>query len=354
MMNMTSMVRVAGTLILGASFLFAGGCGYKDLPVAPATVVPEPIADLLYQVSDKGLELTWSFPVKTIQGSPITDISTFDLYRAAVPLADYCGGCPIPFGKAIEVDGGVVFDAKLRRKTSYNTSDLKSGYKYFYKVKSRTSWLAASDDSNIITFVWYQPANAPTSLVANAGDREVTLKWNAVTELSDGSALANPMKYQIMRSAGGKEFAKVGEPVTTTSYTDKEVRNGLKYFYTVQSMMVLGDELVDGAATKAIAVSPKDMTPPIAPSGVAAVGTGVGIKVFWDKSSASDVAGYKVYRRAADKDTYELLGQVAPEYKLYVDKNATGDIRYYYAVTAIDGSKPANESKKSREATVRY
>lgn len=353
-MNMTSMVRVAGTLLLGASFLFAGGCGYKDLPVAPASVVPEPITDLLYTVSDKGLELTWSYPVKTIQGAPITDIASFDLYRAAVPLADYCGGCPIPFGKPVGVDGGVVFDGKLRKKVTYNSSDLQSGYKYFYKVKSRTSWLAASDDSNVITFVWYQPAKAPTGFVAKAGDRVVALKWNAVTELSDGSALENPMKYQIMRSTGGKEFVKVGDPVTTTSYNDKQVRNGLKYFYTVQSMMVLDSELVEGAVTKAIAVSPKDMTPPVAPVGVTAVGTGVGTKIFWDKSSDSDIAGYRVYRRAANKDSYELLGQVAPEFMLYVDKNVAGNVRYYYAVTAIDGSKPANESKKSREATVRY
>ena len=353
-MNMTSLVRATGTLILGASILFAGGCGYKDMPVAPASVVPEPISDLLYSVSDKGLELTWSYPVKTIQGAPIADISSFDLYRAAVPQADYCGGCPIPFGKAIEVDGGVVFDEKIRRKVSYETSNLQSGYKYFYKVKSRTSWLAASDDSNIITFVWFQPAKAPTALTATSGDRQVDLKWNSVTELSDGSSLDNPMKYQIMRSVGGKDFVKIGEPVTSTSYKDKQVRNGQKYFYTVQSLMVLEGELVEGAATKAIAVSPRDMTPPVAPSGVTAVGTAVGTKIFWDKSDAADVAGYNVYRRAADKDDYELLGNVAPEYMLYVDKNVTGDVRYYYAVTAIDGSTPPNESKKSREATVRY
>lgn len=353
-MNMTNVVRSAGVLLLGASFLFLGGCGYKDLPVAPGKVVPEPVSDLLYNVSDKGLELTWSYPVKTIQGSTITDISSFDLYRAAVPLADYCGGCPIPFGKAIKVDGGAVFDGKLRRKVSYKTSDLQSGYKYFYKVTARTSWLAASADSNVVTFVWYQPAKAPTGLKATAGDRQVTLKWNAVTELSDGSALENPMKYQLMRSAGGQDFTKVGEPVTATTFTDKQVRNGQKYFYTVQSMMVLEEELVDGAVTKAIAVSPRDMTPPVAPGGVTAVATAVGTKIFWDKVTDSDVAGYNVYRRASDKDTYELLGKVAPDFTLYVDKNVTGDVRYYYAVTAIDGSTPANESQKSREVTVRY
>ena len=65
-MNTTSVIRVAGTLLLGASFLFSGGCGYKDLPVAPDSVVPEPISELLYKVNDKGLQLTWSYPIKTI------------------------------------------------------------------------------------------------------------------------------------------------------------------------------------------------------------------------------------------------------------------------------------------------
>jgi hypothetical protein len=353
-MNMTSMVRAAGTLLLGASFVFSGGCGYKDLPVPPSTVVPEPVSDLLYNVSGKGLQLTWSYPVKTIQGAAIDNISSFDLYRAAVPLADYYGGCPIPFGKAIQVDGGVPFDGKNRRKASYETSDLQSGYKYFYKVASRTSWLAASQDSNIITFVWYQPAMAPSSLTAVAGDRQVVLNWEAATKLSDGSNLDNPLKYQVKRSAGGKDFVNVGGPVTGTSFTDTQVRNGVKYFYTVQSLMVLEDELVEGAVTKEVVASPRDLTPPVSPSGVTAVATAVGTKIFWDKSDDADVAGYKVYRRAADKDDYEFLGKIAPEYMLYVDKNASGDVRYYYAVTAIDGSTPPNESKKSREATVRY
>jgi len=353
-MNMTSVVRVAGTLLLGASFLFAGGCGYKDMPVPPSTVVPEAVSDLLYTVNDTGLQLTWSYPVKTIQGSVVEDVSSFDLYRAAVPLAEFCSTCPIPFGKAIELDGGVPFDGKIRRKASYKTSDLQSGYKYFYKVASRTSWLAASDDSNIISFVWYQPAMAPSSLSAVAGDRKVVLNWQPATMLSDGSSLENAVKYQVKRSAGGKDYVNVGTPVDGTSYSDTTVRNGAKYFYTVQTLMVLEDELVDGAVTKEVVATPRDMTPPVAPSGVTAVATAVGTKVFWDKLDAADVKGYRVYKRAANSDDYELLGTIAPEYMLYVDKKVSGDVRYYYAVTAIDGSTPPNESEKSREATVRY
>lgn len=84
------------------------------------------------------------------------------------------------------------------------------------------------------------------------------------------------------------------------------------------------------------------------------VQTGVGTKVFWDKSDATDIGGYKIYRRAMDRDSFELLGKVAPEYTLFVDSKAEENVRFYYVVTAIDLAIPPNESKKSREATTRY
>lgn len=353
-MTKTSVMRAAGTFILAASLLTAGGCGYKDLPVAPDTVVPEPVTDLMYSITDEGMQLTWSYPVKTIQGAAISDISSFELYRAEVPFDEYCGGCPIPFGKPMTVEGGVPFDGKVRKKAVFDATELKSGSKYYYKVKSRTSWLAASGDSNIVTFVWYQPAMAPAGLTTKAGDRVVSLNWQPVTKLSNGAMLRQPVQYQIMRGVAGGALSKIGKPVSVTTYSDKQVRNGIKYRYAVQSLMVLGDEFVEGKMSDEITAAPKDMTPPVAPSGVSAVATSVGTKIFWDKVGDSDIGGYRIYRRAADKDNYERIGEVKPEYVLFVDKDVSGDVRYYYAVTAIDRSNPPNESIKSREATIRY
>ena len=56
---------------MGASLLVVGGCGYKDHPVPPATVVPEAIADLRYETDEKGVTLTWSYPMETIRGTEI-------------------------------------------------------------------------------------------------------------------------------------------------------------------------------------------------------------------------------------------------------------------------------------------
>lgn len=353
-MKKNYVVRVTTVILVTFSLLLSVGCGYKNPPVPPEAVAPKSIGDLSYTVDEKGLRLTWSYPVETIKGEIIEDISSFELFRAEIPLEEYCGSCPIPFGEPLEINGGAVFDGKLRKRASYESSMLRSGNKYFYKVRSRTGWWASSADSNIITFVWFEPAAAPEGLTAVAGDRQVSLKWRPVNTLVDGSPLDKDLKYQVLRSIGGKEFEKMGELQTGTEYIDKQVRNGQKYFYTVQSMMMYQDEIVNGAVTEDVAAVPVDLTPPLPPAGVTAVRTDSGIKIFWDKGGEADIGGYNVYRRAADKDTYTLLGKVEPEYTLYVDTKAGEDVRYYYAITAIDQSSPPNESDKSRQATVRY
>jgi fibronectin type 3 domain-containing protein len=292
--------------------------------------------------------------VKTIRGSVLDNISSFELYRAEIPIEDFCGTCPIPFGEPMELAGGSPFDGKMRRKASYASSLLRAGYKYFFKVRSRTSWWADSADSNIITFVWFQPTAAPEGVTVTPGDRQVTLKWQPVTSFTDGSAVEMAMQYQVLRSLDGNNFERLGEPVATTDYVDRQVINGQKYFYTIQSMMVLKDDLVSGGISKDVGVTPLDLTPPLAPAGVTVVRTGVGIKIFWDKSAAADIGGYRVYRRAAAKDSYELLGEVASEYTLFVDSKADDSVRYYYAITAFDQATPPNESNKSKEGTVRY
>lgn len=350
-MNNRTLVRTIGVFFLGLSVLLAGGCGFKNKPVAPEKVVPQAIEDLRYKVSDKGVQLTWSYPVKTIKGSVLDDISSFSLIFAEIPLSDYCGGCPIPFASPITVDGGSSTDGETRRKAIYDYTLPRAGYKYFFKVRSRTGWLAESADSNVITLVWFDPAEAPGNVTAAPGDHMISLAWQPVTLKSTTKDMV--VKYQVLRSLDGKEFAKFGDPLTTVGYIDRQVNNGQKYFYAVQTLTEYKNEVAEGGVSKDVMATPIDLTPPLPPTGVTAVRTDTGTKVFWDRSEAPDLAGYKVYRRAADKDEYAMLGKVEPIHTLFVDTNAGEEIRYYYAVTALDGATPANESGKSKEATIR-
>ncbi|MBU1565290.1 MAG: hypothetical protein KJ630_06645 [Proteobacteria bacterium] len=345
------LVRVVGVFLLSASFLLTGGCGFKNKPVPPESVVPQAIDDLRYTVSDKGVKLTWSFPVKTIKGSILDDISSFQLFRAEISLEEYCGSCPVPFAEPVTVAGGSPLDGETRRKVVFDSNLLRPGYKYFFKVRSRTSWFADSADSNIITLVWFDPAVASGKVTVTPGDRQISLVWQPVALKTAGKDLA--IKYQVLRSLDGKDYTKIGDPQAATSYIDRQVSNGQKYFYSVQSLTEYKNELAEGGVSKEVVTTPIDLTPPISPTGVTAVRTDAGIKVFWDRSDAPDLAGYRVYRRAADKDIYEMLGQVEPTFTLFVDTKAVESVRYYYAITALDGATPANESSKSKEATIR-
>ena len=352
-MTSVNRVKIAGVFFLVGVLFLIGGCGYKNEPVPPENVVPRAIEDLSYTVNDKEVRLSWSYPVKTISGTSLSVIDSFELFRAEIPIDKYCGNCPIPFAEPLDIPGGVPVDGKVRRSGSYKSSLLQSGHKYFFKIRSRTSWWASSNDSNVVSFIWFEPAAAPENVTVIPGDSEIALSWSPVTRRLDGEPVQKPVSYQVLRSTGGKDFEKIGELLTGTQYVDRQVRNGQKYFYTVQSILAHGDEFVDGGVSEDVASTPVDRTPPMPPVGVTAVWTSGGVKIFWDQSDVADIGGYRVYRRAADKDSYELLGKVDPAYTIFVDTQAKDSMRYYWAVTAIDQAKPMNESEKSREATIR-
>lgn len=333
------------SVVAGAIFLLSG-CGYKDDPVPPQTVVPMAIEDLRHEIGDGSVKLTWSYPVKTIKGGSIEEISNFFLYRVGIPLDDYCKNCPIPFGPPQSLPGGPSYDGTQRRVAHFTTEGMKPGYKYFFKVSSRTGWLASSPDSNVVSFVYSLPPAAPAQLEGNTMNGTVNLRWKPVLRLQNGQPLPGPVQYQIVRN--GKNLA---QPLTETTYSDRQVTNGRKYNYSVQAVMIHSGESVAGSFSNSITIEPKDRIAPKAPKGPRAVTTVEGIKIFWDASQEKDLAEYRVYRRANTEKEYSLLDTVKPVYTIYTDSTANKDTRYYYVVTAVDTA--GNESARSKAATTR-
>ncbi len=347
-------VCIAGVFLLAGCFSLSG-CGYKNKPVPPDRVVPESVKDLRYSIDETGITLTWSFPVKNIAGGGVDSIDSFDLYRAVVPLADYCPTCPVPFGEPVKIAGGsTVTDAGAVKQATYKSTLLRSGSRYFFKVRSSRSWWAESDDSNIVSFVWHVPAKAPAQLMTGAKDNLVSLAWQPVSTLvNDEKITGMELKYQVMRSDSGQQFVNIGQPVAATKFTDRQVVNGKKYFYKVQSILYVDGNEVKGGISDVAAARPVDMTPPQVVAGVRAIQSGQGIKVVWNASDKKDVKMYRIYRRLADQDAPVKIGEVKSIYTIFVDKKAPQDRRAYYSVTAIDDAETPNESMLSREATVR-
>jgi hypothetical protein len=339
---------LAGLALL---LLFLHGCGYKDKPIPPQQVVPKSITDLRYQLSDKGVTLYWSFPVETVTGRDVTEISSFDVYRAVVPADKYCADCPIPWGRPINIPGGAVPD-EGKKTATYETTLLRPGNMYFFKVRSKAGWWAESDDSNVASFLWNIPAMAPEGLKAEVGDSRITLTWQPVTRHRDGTPVTEQVRYQVFRSEGGNAFQPLGKPIDQTSFVDTSVRNGRSYFYKVQALSVYEQAVVGGGESEAISASPVDRTPPSVPKGVHVIRSGAAIKVFWEPVADKDLAGYHVYRRLPGEKNAKPIGTVNTPNVMFTDKEAPHAGRIYYSVASFDQQKPANESRRSAEVMI--
>ena len=343
----------AGTVILGATVLVSGGCGYKNLPVPPESVVPKPIEDLRYTKGEDSVELSWTYPEETVNGRNIMAISSFELYRAEVPADDYCATCPIPYAQPISIEGGVTQEEGVLRIASYQSGLLRPGYKYFFKVQARTNWWATSDDSNVITFVWEEPVAAPVGIKTITNESGVVINWQPVTTYADGSPLSDDVMYQVYRSTDGGGFAKYKGPIATTSIIDDEMEKGVDYSYQVQSLLRVGGDYVVGGMSDVTSAAAFDSIAPAVPDSVKAIGTGTGVKVIWNKVGDEDLAGYNVYRKKGGESSYKKVGTVEVPYTIFMDSSVSEDEEVSYVVTAFDDSTPANESKQSKEATIR-
>jgi hypothetical protein len=105
-----------------------------------------------------------------------------------------------------------------------------------------------------------------------------------------------------------------------------------------------------GALSPAVTVLIADIFPPQPPTGLAAVpGEAAGnLDLSWQPVPDADLAGYLVYRRAANATTFQRLTPKPLVGPAFTDATATPGQHYIYRVTAIDTT--GNESQPSNEA----
>ncbi|MBM9514359.1 fibronectin type III domain-containing protein [Desulfogranum marinum] len=350
--------RKISTTVIGVATIFLsafalGGCGFKDKPVPPQQVLPRPVTDLRHQLSEKGVTLYWSYPVETVTGEDLDDISEFVMFRAVVPVDSYCETCPVPFGSPISLPGGALPD-EGKKTASYQATLLRPGNLYFFKVRSKSGWWAESADSNTVRFLWNTPALAPEGLSVTAGDKSNALQWQPVKSHLDGTTLKEAVKYQVLRSLGGGPFQPVGDLLDGTEYVDTDVTNNRKYFYQVQTISIYPQGAVGGGVSNNVAATPLDKTPPAVPNDVRGIKTGAGLKIFWSPVEESDLKGYRVYRRLPGDDAPQLVGEVLLPYTMFIDREPPATAaRIYYSVSSIDKRTPANESTSSPEVMIK-
>jgi len=190
--------------------------------------------------------------------------------------------------------------------------------------------------------IWSVGMGAPLNLTATGGESVVWLNWddNHEPELAG---------YNVYRSTtSGSGYVKVNSSlVTDSNYTDSGLTDGIVYYYVVTAVDTNNNESRYSSEASA---SPRDLTPPAAPTGLAATAGDEIVWLDWNDSNEADFAGYNIYRSTTSGSGYVKLNTSLLTYSDYTDSNAPNGTTYYYVVTAVDVN--SNESIDSNEVSV--
>jgi hypothetical protein len=210
-------------------------------------VVAAPIQNLRTNLTEHGVELTWTPPAQTSGGETIAAIEQYHVYRGELDPSS---------AEAVAKDmAHAAWKSPLAQIAStkipeYRDSAFDYGKTYVYSVRSSLPGSGAdaaleSDDSNgaILTPLDTFPPAAPQGVVAavlpgaEAGKSVVDLSWSISIE-------ADLAGYRVYRSEKQGERGELltAELLLTPAYRDNSVAIGQNYWYSVGAVDRSGNE----------------------------------------------------------------------------------------------------------------
>lgn len=216
---------------------------------------------------------------------------------------------------------------------TYTDKTVKSGTKYFYTVRclnaAGTSFVSSFDPTGkSITYV-AAPSLGSISNVYGG----VSVSWGKVT----GAA-----KYRVYRKSGSGSWAKLAD-TTAATYTDKTVKNGTQYYYTVRCLDSAGNTVSSfDSAGKAI-------TYVAAPTISSLENVNGGVKISWAK--APTTASYRVYRKTGS-GSWTRIGDTTA--LTYTDKTTTGGTKYTYTIRCMNSAGSFVSSYNNTGKSITY
>ncbi|MEM3445563.1 MAG: fibronectin type III domain-containing protein, partial [Thermoplasmata archaeon] len=227
--------------------------------------------------------------------------------------------------------------ATLGAQYSYTDTNITSGTEYFYAI-SAVNGYGEGILSDVVSAKAFWVPGKVQYLEAICGNATVTLTW--YPPLSDGGSPI--LKYNIYRGLNESNLTKIAE-VINTNYTDKNLKNGVSYYYAVSAENAAGEG-------ERVIVSGTPFTVPGKILQVSVVSKILQVSLEWSKpdDGGSPITGYRIYRWAEGEEE-RLLAEISGENTSYMDLTVKPGKTYHYRVSAVNS---AGEGEKSEEITV--
>ncbi len=203
---------------------------------------------------------------------------------------------------------------------SFTDKTVKSGYKYKYTIRAINGKLKSTyEDSNQLIFL-----TQPTLTIANTASG-IQGKWNKV----DGATGYILYRSELKEDGSWTKWLTLGTAkATAKSFTDKTVKSGVQYKYTIRAK--------NGNYKSSYIDSNTSIFLGIPTVKIANAETGV--KVSWGKIEGA--TSYLVYRSEYNSSTKKWSGWKTLETvdtTSFVDETAVSNVKYKYTVRALNG-----------------
>jgi predicted small lipoprotein YifL len=354
--------RVVLLFLLLSGLTVLPGCGKKGPIQVPLVRTPQTAQK--FSVFQRGgkVFLNWMNPEATIAGSPIGDVAAVEIWL----IKEERSG-----GGVAKKWSGAEFENKaelLTRISADQFSGLRAAeaagneLRYFYlpegkdfgsktltfALRVRDKKMRASGFTEPVSLELIVPPPPPQKVEAVVFEDHIQVRWEAQEGAGKDAESAKPRGYNIYRSEGESPALKLNSALIMKQvYLDKEFSFGRTYRYFIRTVLVSAPQ-VESEDSGAVEITAQDSFPPARPSGLTAIGGSGFIALSWEAGRESDLAGYRVWRRIAEKGEFVLIASLTATESSFQDAKVEKNRRYEYAISALDTA--GNESQKSEPA----
>ena len=252
------MFRSVLPILLLLLLALPAGCGRKG-PVRPLKQpLPDAPQDLVLRQQGMRFLLAWGLPAQNQDGSPLTDLEGFRIYKMKYDPAEDCPECRDT--SILLEDVALDYLREVIRRGNrfyYYDTELRTdaGYQYRITPYDRKHREGAPAMVRLPTSV---PPLAPATLNATGHDRLVRLNWEPVNEKRPDEEW---LGYNLYRRQPGEAFppAPVNhEPLTAASFEDFGLENDRTYIYAVRSLVRVSGHPVESDLSELVEVLPRE------------------------------------------------------------------------------------------------